>query len=101
MRISFAIVFILVLSSCTKSIENTSDLIDANLKATTKHGDWNNALGIKSEFNLKTIIGDNTTSDVEKIKSIQMPFQQKTETFTNDTLSGIIITEKRQLRNGL
>ncbi len=80
--------------SCKSNITNSEEIIEANLLSTSNTNDWDSIKSKKSTFNLKTFIGGNMVSNVEKTISTDMPFLQKTVTKTNDTITDITITNK-------
>ncbi|WP_299526540.1 redoxin domain-containing protein [Winogradskyella sp.] len=94
MPIKYTLLVIVLASfnSCDKQITNSQELVEASLRATSSEKSWNAFTSKKTTFNLKTFIGDNVVSDVEKTISIKMTSLQKTVTKTNDTVTEIIIT---------
>lgn len=81
-------------ASCNTSITNVSELIEAHEKATTNNTNWNDFNSKKAFYNFKIKIGGKLVNSVDQVVSTKGFDFQKTETFQNDVLSQMIITQK-------
>lgn len=92
--IKTGIIICIFLISCNPSTTTVSDVIDDNLSATTNQADWTDFKSQKSYLKFKIKIGGNVVNSVNQVMSTQGNAYQKTETFQNDILSEMTLTNK-------
>lgn len=88
-----SILVVVLCASCSPNIETASDLVEAHLKATAVN--QSNGSGIKSlktYFNFNMKIGGKLVNSVEQVVSKKGDNYQKTETYINNKLTELTIT---------